>query len=69
MLNHKKILVVMPAYNAEKTLLQTCNEVPSNFVDEILLVDDSSSDNTVELAKQIGLTIFRHKMNMGYGRN
>ncbi len=69
MLNGKKIVVVMPAYNAEKTLRQTFNEVPRNIVDEIILVDDKSSDLTVKLAQEIGITTFLHNKNMGYGRN
>jgi glycosyltransferase involved in cell wall biosynthesis len=69
MLNGKKVVVVMPAYNAEKTLRQTCAEVPRNIVDEIILVDDSSSDSTVKLAQEIGITTFLHDKNMGYGRN
>ncbi len=69
MLNGKKIVVVMPAYNAARTLERTCDEIPREFVDEILLVDDSSSDATVELAQEIGLTVFLHNRNLGYGRN
>jgi glycosyltransferase involved in cell wall biosynthesis len=59
----------MPAYNAEKTLEQTCREVPREVVDEIVLVDDGSSDATVAKARELGLTTFVHKMNLGYGRN
>ena len=69
MLNGKKIIVVMPAYNAAKTLLQTYNEVPLDIVDEVLLVDDSSSDETVEVARKLGLRTFRHQQNLGYGKN
>ena len=69
MLNGKKIVVVMPAYNAVRTLERTCAEIPRDIVDEILLVDDSSSDATVELARLIGLTVFLHDQNLGYGRN
>jgi glycosyltransferase involved in cell wall biosynthesis len=68
-LNGKKIVVVMPAYNAAQTLTQTHNEVPFDIVDEIILVDDSSSDQTVELARRMGLKVFQHKLNLGYGRN
>jgi glycosyltransferase involved in cell wall biosynthesis len=68
-LNAKKIIVVMPAYNAAKTLLQTYNEVPLDIVDEVLLVDDSSSDATVEMARELGLRTFLHKQNLGYGKN
>ena len=70
MLNGKKIIVVMPAYNAEKTLTQTIKEIPYGLVDEILLVDDQSSDRTVEVAKQISiLTTIVHPKNLGYGGN
>lgn len=69
MLNGKKIIVVMPAFNAEKTLRQTVAEIPRSIVDEILLVDDASSDQTLEVAAELDLKIFRHKQNYGYGRN
>lgn len=69
MLNKKKIVVVMPAYNAEKTLRQTVAEIPMDIVDEILLVDDASSDKTLTVARELGITSFIHKDNFGYGRN
>ena len=69
MLNGKKIVVVMPAYQAEKTLVQTYAEIPMEFVDEVILVDDGSVDNTAHLAKQLGLVTLVHVKNMGYGRN
>lgn len=69
MLNGKKIAVVMPAYNAAKTLEQTYAEVPLEIVDEVLLVDDGSADETIEVARRLGLTVFKHKRNMGYGKN
>lgn len=69
MLNGKKIVVVMPAYNAAETLPQTHDEVPFDIVDEIILVDDGSSDETVDLARGMGLKVFQHKQNLGYGRN
>jgi len=69
MLNGKKIIVVMPAYNAAKTLAKTVSEIPRGVVDEILLVDDASSDDTVKLANELGLTVFLHDANFGYGRN
>lgn len=69
MLNGRKIIVVMPAYNAARTLEQTHAEIPLGIVDEVLLVDDGSSDETVELARRLGLTTFVHKQNFGYGRN
>jgi glycosyltransferase involved in cell wall biosynthesis len=69
MLNGQKIIVVMPAFNAAKTLEQTVAEIPRDIVDEILLVDDASSDQTVELANKLRLTVFLHEKNFGYGRN
>ena len=69
MLNGKRIIVVLPAYNAEKTLERTVSELDRNVVDEILLVDDSSSDRTVKLAREIGIRSFLHDKNYGYGRN
>ncbi len=69
MLNGKKIIVVMPAYNAAQTLSKTVREIPRDIVDEILLVDDASADDTVELANLLGLTVFQHERNFGYGRN
>lgn len=69
MINKQKIIVVMPAYNAAKTLQQTYSELPFDIVDEVLLVDDGSSDDTVQLARQLGLTTFLHSKNMGYGKN
>ncbi len=69
MLNGKKIITVMPAYNAAKTLEQTYRDVPLDVVDEIILVDDGSSDATVAKARELGLTTFVHKVNLGYGRN
>ena len=69
MLNGKKLIVVMPAYNAARTLQQTYDELPFDVVDEVLLVDDGSSDTTVELARGLALTAFLHKRNMGYGKN
>jgi len=69
MLNGKKVVVVMPAYNAFRTLRQTYSEVPLDVVDEVLLVDDASSDETVALARELGLTTFLHERNLGYGKN
>jgi glycosyltransferase involved in cell wall biosynthesis len=68
-LNNKKVIVVMPAYNAARTLAQTYREIPLDIVDEVLLVDDKSSDETVALAREIGLTVFLHEKNLGYGGN
>jgi len=64
-----KVTVVLPAYNAEKTLKQTVHDIPRDVVDEIILVDDHSHDNTVKLAKDMGLTVYLHPQNMGYGAN
>lgn len=69
MLNGKKIVVIMPAYNAELTLKQTYDEIYREFVDEIILVDDSSLDNTKELSKSLKITTIVHKENKGYGAN
>ena len=68
MIDGRHITVVLPAYNAEKTLESTIREVPE-LVDDVILVDDHSSDRTVELAHQFGLTCFVHDRNYGYGRN
>src|SRR6201989_2523899 len=69
MINGKKVLVVMPAYNAALTLARTYSDLPLDVVDEVLLVDDASDDATVELACKLGIVTFRHKENLGYGRN
>jgi glycosyltransferase involved in cell wall biosynthesis len=70
MLNEKKIVVVMPAYNAEKTLRETYNEIPFDIVDEVIVVDDASSDNTYKVARDLGIKhIIRHEQNLGYGGN
>ncbi len=68
MINHKRIAVVMPAYNAEKTLEATVGEVP-DLVDIRILVDDHSRDHTAQLARKLGLLVFEHDRNYGYGRN
>ena len=68
MINGKRIAVVLPAYNAEKTLRSTMSEVP-DLVDTCILVDDGSSDRTVEVAHELGLSCFVHDRNYGYGRN
>jgi glycosyltransferase involved in cell wall biosynthesis len=70
MLNGKKIVAVLPAYNAASTLEQTYAEIPHDIVDEVILVDDASTDNTIEVAKEIGIsTAIRHQENRGYGGN
>jgi glycosyltransferase involved in cell wall biosynthesis len=65
----KKLLVVMPAYNAEKTVAQTVAEIPPGFVDEVILVDDASRDDTAGAAERLGLHTIRHPNNRGYGGN
>lgn len=69
MINNKKIIVIMPAYNAEKTLKQTYEEIYRDFVDEIILVDDHSNDKTLEIARDLGIKTIKHDKNMGYGAN
>jgi glycosyltransferase involved in cell wall biosynthesis len=69
MLCGKRIAVVLPAYNAARTLEKTVAEIPKDVVDEIVLVDDSSKDETIEVAHRLGLRVFRHDKNFGYGRN
>ena len=69
MINGKKICVVMPAYNAEKTLQKTYDEIPKDIVDEIILIDDASKDKTVDVAKKLGIKTFIHDKNKGYGGN
>ena len=64
-----KTIAVMPAYNAARTLEKTVADIPPGAVDEIILVDDCSRDNTVEIAKRLGLTVIRHEKNLGYGGN
>ncbi len=70
MIDQKKIIVVLPAYNASSTLLATYNDIPFDIIDEVILVDDNSTDNTVEVAKQLGIKhIIKHENNLGYGGN
>ncbi len=69
MLNGKKIVVVMPAYNASRTLKKTYDEIPKDIVDETILTDDKSSDDTVRIARSLGLKVFEHDVNKGYGAN
>ena len=64
-----RVVVVMPAYNAEATLERTWRDVPRDQVAEIILVDDASRDRTVEVARRLGLTVIRHAENRGYGAN
>ncbi len=70
MLNGKKIVVVLPAYNAALTLERTYKEIPLDIIDDVVLVDDNSRDNTVEEARKLGIThIIKHEVNKGYGGN
>jgi glycosyltransferase involved in cell wall biosynthesis len=70
MLNNKKVVVVLPAYNAAQTLVQTYKEIPFDIVDDVILVDDASKDNTSELGKEIGIRhVIKHQKNKGYGGN
>jgi glycosyltransferase involved in cell wall biosynthesis len=65
----RRVVVVMPAYNAERTLERTYGELPAGSVDEVILVDDGSRDGTVDLARRLGLKVFKHRRNFGYGAN
>jgi glycosyltransferase involved in cell wall biosynthesis len=67
--HEKKVVAVLPAYNAEKTLRATFDDIPQEWVDEILLVDDRSRDRTVELARQLPMRVVVHAQNRGYGGN
>lgn len=69
MINGKKVIVILPAYNAEKTLELTYREIPLDIADVVLMVDDGSSDDTVALAKKLEIQTFQHEKNYGYGRN
>lgn len=70
MIYQQKVVVVMPAYNAEKTLEQTISEIPMHLVDDLVLVDDASTDNTYQLAHSMPITtVIRHDSNKGYGGN
>lgn len=65
----KKVVIILPAYNAEKTLMRTLHEIPEKYREYVILVDDCSKDKTVQVAKDAGLLVFEHKKNMGYGAN
>ena len=70
MINSKKIIVVLPAYKAELTIIKTYNEIPFDIVDEVILVDDNSPDETIKIAHSIGINhIIKHDTNLGYGGN
>jgi glycosyltransferase involved in cell wall biosynthesis len=69
MINGKKIVIVMPAYKAEKTIKKTFAEIPHNIVDDVILVDDASLDKTTRIAIELGIKTYEHEKNMGYGAN
>ena len=70
MLGGQRIAIVLPAYNAEKTLARTYGEIPLDIVDEVILVDDASSDKTVATARRLGIRhIIVHSSNRGYGES
>ncbi len=69
LINNKRVIVVLPAYNAAKTLERTIGEVPPGIVDQYLLVDDASRDDTVEVAKRLDIPYLVHPLNRGYGGN
>jgi glycosyltransferase involved in cell wall biosynthesis len=69
MLNGKRICVIMPAYNAEKTLKKTYDEIPKDIVDDVILTDDASTDKTVKVSRELDIKTFVHTENKGYGGN
>ncbi len=69
MKNAHDIVVIMPAYNAEKTLEKTYHDIPHDLVEHIILVDDNSTDNTVAIAQKLGIEVITHEKNLGYGGN
>lgn len=69
MMDERKVVIVLPAYNAEKTLLRTLREIPQEYVRNVILVDDASDDLTLEIAQEEGIFAVRHKVNRGYGAN
>jgi glycosyltransferase involved in cell wall biosynthesis len=69
MIHDKRLVVVMPAYNAEATIRRTLDDIPPGFVDEVILVDDASRDATADVARELGLHTIRHPRNRGYGGN
>src|ERR1019366_2395998 len=69
MLSNKRVAVILPAYNAAKTLQQTYDELPHDIVDDVILTDDASHDKTAELAEKLGIHTRRHDANRGYGGN
>lgn len=69
MINGKRVAVVLPAYNAELTLVSTYNDIPKDVVDDVILVDDRSSDGTAALSRKLGIHTIEHEANLGYGGN
>lgn len=69
MIEGRRVAVVLPAYNAERTLRQTCAEIPAGLVDDLILTDDASTDGTIAVAKELGLHVIVHDRNKGYGAN
>jgi glycosyltransferase involved in cell wall biosynthesis len=69
MIGGRKVAVVLPAYNAGKTLRQTCADIPGDVVDDLILTDDASTDDTVAVARELGLHVIAHDSNRGYGAN
>lgn len=69
MIDNQKVVIVMPAYNAARTVQSTYEEIPVKFRGNIILVDDGSSDNTVEIARKLGIRVIEHANNLGYGGN
>src|SRR5205823_5662279 len=67
--NHPKIVVVMPAYNAAQTIEKTWSELPHDMIQRVIVVDDGSRDRTVEIARELGVDVFVHNRNYGYGAN
>jgi glycosyltransferase involved in cell wall biosynthesis len=68
-INGRRVVVILPAYNAERTLEATYRELPHEIVDDVILTDDASRDDTLALAKRLGIAAFRHEQNRGYGAN
>ena len=69
MIHGKRLVVVLPAYNAARTLQKTYEELPHEIIDDVILVDDASGDETVEMARRLGIRTFIHPQNRGYGGN
>ncbi len=68
-MDQQKVVIVLPAYNASQTLEKTYKDIPKKYQQHVLLVDDVSSDNTINVARKLGITVVKHKKNLGYGGN